>query len=175
MENFYNLYSYNDLTENLYNLKIGIETELNSLFLSCYSIDSINISKRIYKKIQFFSDKLKLIINESKKITDTNINNINEEELKLRTIFLDKISKNNYSNYLYITEQKFRDASEDIVDLLIISCLDESLGKILVMFSNKNYPNLLTYELLDIILCTFSLYFYSRRGTKFFLLGKNMK
>ena len=171
---YFNIKQKNDLTENLYNLKIGIETELNSLFLSCYSIDSINISKRIYKKIQFFSDKLKLIVNESKKITDTNINNINEEELKLRTIFLDKISKNNYSNYLYITEQKFRDASEDIVDLLIVSCLDESLGKILVMFSNKNYPNLLTYELLDIILCTFSLYFYSRRGTKFFLLGKNM-
>ena len=176
---YFTIKQKNDLTENLYNLKIGIETELNSLFLSCYSNDSINISKRIYKKIQFFSDKINLIINDTKKLSEktsidnTDINEIKEQE-KSRTIFLDKIAANNYSNYLYITNQKFRDASEDLVDLLIISCLDDSLGKILVLFSNKSYPNLLTYELLDIIFSTLSLYFYSRRGTKFFLLGKNV-
>ena len=176
---YFNLKQKNDLTENLYNLKIGIETELNSLFLSCYSPDCINISKRIYKKIQFFSDKLKLIIFESRKVLNNNTLpqesiEVNEEEQKAKTIFFDKISKNNYSNYLFITEKKFRDASEDLVDLLIISCLDESLGKVLVMFSNKNYPNLLTFELVDVIFSTLSLYFYSRKGTKFFLLGKNM-
>ena len=176
---YFTIKQKNDLTENLYNLKIGIETELNSLFLSCYTNDSINISKRIYKKIQFFSDKLNLIIRDTKKLS----NNVNmesadfteiKEQEKSRSYFLDKIAENNYSNYLYIKNEKFRDASEDLVDLLIISCLDDSLGKILVLFSNKNYPNLLTYELLDIIFSTLSLYFYSRRGTKFFLLGKNV-
>jgi len=112
-------------------------------------------------------------LSEKTSIDNTDINEIKEQE-KSRTIFLDKIAANNYSNYLYITNQKFRDASEDLVDLLIISCLDDSLGKILVLFSNKSYPNLLTYELLDIIFSTLSLYFYSRRGTKFFLLGKNV-
>ena len=172
---YFTLRQKNDLTENLYNVKIGIETELNTLFLSCYSADSINISKRIYQRIQFFSDKLKLIIENSRKLSDYNKSrNLSEEEEKAKTLFLDKIAENNYSNYLFITETKFRDASEDLVDLLIISCLDESLGKLLVMLSNKNYPNLLTYELIDIIFSTLSLYFYSRRGTKFFLLGKNV-
>ena len=186
---YFTIKQKNDLTENLYNLKIGIETELNTLFLSCYSNDSINISKRLYKKIQFFSDKLNSIIKETNKIQNNNqaqyninpdndiINNdINEEEEeeKNKAIFLDKIAENNYSNYLYITNEKFRDASENIVDMLIISSLDESLGKVLVMFSNRNYPNLLTYELVDIIFSTWSLYFHSRRGTKFFLLGKNL-
>ena len=128
---YFTIKQKNELTENLYNLKIGIET----------------ISKRILKKIQFFSDKLKLIISQSNKIIsnnieeklkdDNNINKIKEEEENARNIFLDKIAANNYSNYLFITEKKFRDASEELVDLLIISSLDESLGKILVMFSNN--------------------------------------
>ena len=182
---YFTLKQKKTLTENLYNLKIGIETELNSLFLSYYSSDSINISKRIYQRIQFFSDQLKIIISNTKKIYDinniqdfinktNNIKNLTEEEENAKEIFFDSIAQNNYSNYLFITEEKFRDASEDLVDLLIMSYLDETLGKVLVMFSNKNYPNLLTYELLDIIFSTLSLYFYSRRGTKFFLLGKNM-
>ena len=180
---YFTVQQKNDLTEIIYNLKISIERELNSLFLSCYSENSKYISRNIYENIQTFSEKLKLIIMKSKKnlnfvkYQDNNDSDtISEKEAENRSkmLFFDKISKKNYSNYLYIKEQQFREAAEDLVDLLVISCLDESLGKLVVFFSNRNYPNLITYELIDIILSTLSLYFYSKRGMHFFLLGKIM-
>ena len=176
---YFNIKQKNDLTENMYNLKIGIEAELNSLFISSYSPETLVINNHIYKKIQFFSERLRAIIMESNRNFDfSNINYENieesEEEKKEKLIFFEKISKNNLSSYLFIKEQKFINCSKDLVDLLIISSLDETLGKVLVLFSNRNFPNLLSYELLDIILSTMSLYFYSRRGMKYFLLGKNI-
>ena len=169
----------NDTIENLYNLKIGIEAELNSLFISSYSPETMVINKHIYKKIQYFSDKLRSIIS----LCNRNFEYINltkeeiietEEEKKEKMIFFDKISNHTYSSYLFIKQEKFFNCSQELVDLLIISSLDETLGKVLVLFSNRNYPNLLSYELLDIILSSMSLYFYSRRGMKYFLLGKNI-
>ena len=176
---YFNIKQKNDITENIYNLKIGIEAELNSLFISSYSPETIVINQHIYKKIQYFSDRLKSVIMDCNKNIDfQNIYKeeivVTEEEKKQKLIFLDKISKSNLSNYLFIKDQKFINSSEELVDLLIISSLDETFGKVLVLFSNKKYPNLLSYELLDIILSTMSLYFYSRRGMKYFLLGKNM-
>ena len=177
--NYFNMKLKNDLTENMYNLKIGVESELNSLFLSTYSPETVTINKHIYKKIQFFSEKLYSIISNSYKNPEFNNFGVElipetEEEIKKKSVFLEKISKNNYSSYLFINEKRFKDASEELVDLLVISSLDETLGKVLVMFSNRNYPNLLSYELLDIIFSTMSLYFYSKRGMKYFLLGKNI-
>ena len=176
---YFNIKLKNDITENLYNLKIGIEAELNSLFTSCYSPETLVINQHIYKKIQYFSDRLKSAIMQSHKNLD--FQNLykgelfqTQEEIKEKLSFFDKISNHNYSNYLFVKELKFIDSSEELVNLLIISSLDETLGKILVLFSNRNYPNLLSYELLDIIFATMSLYFYSRMGMKYFLLGKNM-
>ena len=63
---------------------------------------------------------------------------------------------------------------EDFVDCLIMSHIDETLGKVLVFLSNRKFPNLLTYELLDVILFTFSFFFFSKRGIKYFLMGKNI-
>ena len=176
---YFNIKQKNDITENIYNLKIGIEADLNLLFLSSYSPEIVTINNHIYKKIQYFSDKLKKIILESNKNID--FQNINKEEVnesewdkRKKSMFIEKISKNNYSSYLFVREEKFVNASEELVDLLIISNLDETLGKVLVLFSNRNYPNLLTYDLLDIIFSTMNLFLYSRRGMKYLLLGKNI-
>ena len=176
---FFNIKQKNDITENMYNLKMGIERELNSLFISSYSPETLVINKHIYIIIQKFSEELRRIIMESNRNID--FQNINyekivesEEDKKEKLIFFEKISKNSYSSYLFIKEEKFLNSAEELVDLLIISSIDETLGKVLVLFSNRNYPNLLTYELLDIIFSTMSLYFYSRRGMKYFLLGKNI-
>jgi len=67
---YFNIKQKNDITENTYNLKIGIETELNSLFLSSYSPENMTINKHIYKKLQYFSDKLKSIIMDCNKNID---------------------------------------------------------------------------------------------------------
>ena len=176
---YFNIKQKNDITENIYNLKIGIEAELNSLFLSSYSPENMTINKHIYKKLQYFSDKLKSIIMDCNKNID--FENLNKEEVhesewdnRKRAMYIEKISKSNYSSYLFVREEKFINASEELVDLLIISNLDETLGKVLVLFSNRNYPNLLSYDLIDIIFSTMSLFLYSRRGMKYFLLGKNI-
>ena len=175
---FFNVRLKNDITENLYNLKIGIEAELNSLFISSYSPETLVINSHIFKKIQNFSDRLRgAIMNSSRNIEFPNyygLESEKEEAKKEKLLFFEKISKHNYSSYLFIKDKKFIDASEEFVDLLIMSSLDETLGKVLVLFSNRNYPNLLGYELIDIIFSTMSLYFYSRRGMKYFLLGKNI-
>ncbi len=176
---YFNVKQRNDITENIYNLKIGIEADLNLLFLSSYSPEIVTINNHIYKKIQYFSDKLKKTIMECNKNID--FENINKEEInesewdkRKKAMFIETISKNNYSSYLFVREEKFINASEELVDLLIISNLDETLGKVLVLFSNRNYPNLLTYDLLDIIFSTMNLFLYSKRGMKYLLLGKNI-
>ena len=175
---FFNDRLINDITENLYNLKIGIEAELNSLFISSYSPETLVINAHIYKKIQNFSDRLRgAIMSSGRNLDLPDFNRVQQEtteEIREKSLFFDKISNYNYSTYLFVKEKKFIDAAEELVDLLIISNLDETLGKVLVLFSNRNYPNLLNYELLDIIFSTMSLYFYSRRGMKYFLLGKNI-
>ena len=158
-----------DITEAIYNLKIGIESELNLLFLSSYSNETMLCNQKIYKKIQFFEEKLKNLIS-SITIFDYKNEVINKEE----NIFLDNISKNICGNLGFVKNKKFQIIYQEFTDLLIISSLDETLGKVLVMFSNRNYPNLLSYELLDIIFSTLGLYFYSRRAMKYFLLGKNI-
>ena len=42
------------------------------------------------------------------------------------------------------------------------------------MFCNKNYSNLLTNELIDIIFSILNLFFNSRKDAKYFLLGQNI-
>ena len=42
------------------------------------------------------------------------------------------------------------------------------------MFCNKNYSNLLTNELIDIIFSILNLFFNSRKDAKYFLLSQNI-
>ena len=60
------------------------------------------------------------------------------------------------------------------MDILIISNLDEIISKILSFLSNRKFPNLLTPEICNIIYSTLSLYFFSKNGMQYFLMGKNL-
>ena len=80
--------------------------------------------------------------------------------------------KNKY--YSFLKEIILNTATEELVDILIISNLDEVISKILSFLSNRKFPNLLTYDLLDIIFSTMSLYLYTKRGLEYFLMGKNL-
>ena len=119
----------------------------------------------------------KIINNESKdEIPNINYNNedIEEENIKREELknYLKKLALKN-ENYKFLKEMNNIDI-EDLVDILIISNIDESMSKILSFLSNRNFPNLLTPELCDIIFSTLSLYFYSKNGMEYFLMGKNL-
>ena len=93
-------------------------------------------------------------------------------DLEKINYFLTKMALKNKNIFPFLIKDSFAYISEDFVDNLIISNLDETITKILVFFSHRKYPNLLTYNLLDLIYSTLSLYFYSKRGMKYLLMGK---
>ena len=97
-----------------------------------------------------------------------------EKERKIDNInhYLTKIAVKNKKIYKFLMKDSFTRVCEEFVDNLIISNLDETLTKILVFFSNRKFPNLLTIDLLDIIYSTLNLYFFSKRGLKYLLTGK---
>ena len=90
------------------------------------------------------------------------------------TDFMKRVRDNNAGYFSFLKNDYFLKYKEDFVDCLIISNIDETLSKVLVFFSNRKYPNLLSVELLDIILSFLSLFFLTRRGMKYFLMGKNL-
>ena len=80
-------------------------------------------------------------------------------DLEKINYFLTKMALKNKNIYPFLIKDSFAYISEDFVDNLIISNLDETITKILVFFSHRKYPNLLTYNLLDLIYSTLSVYF----------------
>ncbi len=182
----------------LYNLKLGIETKLTGLFTSSYSDENININTKIHQSILYFSDMLRQLFLtkelESDIIKDdkNRINNryfkyerygkdikLNEGHLfkndgkKLKDYII-KLAMN-VSNYFYIFNNfSFHRYLEDFIDSLIISNIDETISKVSIFLSDRKFHNLLTYSLLDMILIIFSLFFFNKRGFKYFLMGKNL-
>ena len=63
--------------------------------------------------------------------------------------------KNKY--YSFLNEIILNSVNEEFVDILIISNVDKVISKILSFLSKRKYPNLLTYDLLDIFFSTMSL------------------
>ena len=116
-------------------------------------------------------------LNENRKIKENNEEEEkNEEEIKKNHRFKNfwkKLAMKN-KTYTFLKEIILNTVIEEFVDILIISNLDEVISKILSFLSNRKFPNLLTYNLLDIIFSTLSLYFYTKRGMEYFLMGKNL-
>jgi hypothetical protein len=115
-------------------------------------------------------------INENRYMDENIEEETDEEELKKNQgikKFWKKLSlKNNY--YTFLKDIILNSITEELIDTLIVSNLDEVISKTLSFLSNRKYPNLLTYDLLDIIFSTMSLYFYTKRGMEYFLMGKNL-
>ena len=116
-------------------------------------------------------------LKDNREIEDNSeIKDLNEDEIKknqnIKKFWKKLASKNKY--YTFLNEIILNTITEEFVDLLIISNVDEVISKILSFLSNRKYPNLLTYDLLDIIFSTMSLYFFTKRGMEYFLMGKNL-
>ena len=88
--------------------------------------------------------------------------------------FMKRVRNANAAYFSFLKSDTFLKHKEDFVDCLIISNIDETLSKVLVFFSHRKYPNLLTVELLDLILSFLGLFFLTKRGIKYFLMGKNI-
>ena len=177
----------------LYNLKIDLEVKLNELFCSNYSGEIMNSGNFIFKTLTDFANTIKE--NFAKKEEKKNENqlllkyekferygqeyDLDEEKLFNRNgkrigDYLIKLAMKNSKLFEVFENNSFHKYIEDFVDCLIISNIDEVLGKVLVFLSDRKYPTLLNYELLDFILVFFSLFFFSKRGIKYFLMGKNL-
>ena len=100
-----------------------------------------------------------------------NINNIKKNINK--TKYLKKLSMKNIY-YKFLKGMENNPTLNEFVDILIISNFDENISKILSFLSNRKYPNLLTPELCNIIYSTLSLFFFSKNGMEYFLMGKNL-
>ena len=87
---------------------------------------------------------------------------------------LDQI-KYDISGYLpFISIENFDEQKNNFIESLCLYSIDESLSKILIFFTMRKFPPLMTIELFDTILSIFQLYFFNFKGMKFFLLGKNL-
>ena len=182
------------LSEIINNVKLEIENKFKILFTSSYSKIRDSIDNDLNNLLLEFSSQINEILNEfENNIEDNDINmkNIkkiyiinkqkdeNEEEMeekdgKIDKInhFLTKIAIKNKRIYPFLLKNSFSKVCEELVDNLIISNLDEIITKILVFFSDRKYPNILSYDLLDIIYSTLSLFFFSKRGIKYLFTGK---
>ena len=183
----------NSINEIIYNVKLEIENKLFILFTTSYSNNINAIIDELKELLTNFSEQLNEILSDK----NEEKNNINfdkfkklkrefikdemiegEEDMeKSRKIsklnyFLTKISFKNKNIFPFLVKESFPKKSKDLVNILIISNLDEIITKVLVFFSNRKYPNLLTYELLNIIYSILNLYFFSERGLKYLLTGK---
>ena len=184
--------------EKIKNVKLEIEDKFQILFTSSYSNQVANVSDELKQLLLNFSSEINGILNEyanrknlDNDEQDMNSQNIDINELKRFYIknekdsneikegkvdkinyYLTKIAFKNKRIYPFLNKESFSQVCEELVDNLIISNLDETITKILVFFSNRKYPNLLSYDLLDVIYSTLSLYLFSKRGIKYLLFGK---
>ena len=156
----------NDLNNLLLDLSIQINEMIKELEMKNSVDDELDINLNNFKKFK----KLYIKIDKKQKENDE------DEEGKIDKLnhYLTKIALKNKKLFPFLLKESFAKICEELVDNLIISNLDEIITKILVFFSNRKYPNLLSYDLLDTIYCTLSLYFFSKRGLKYILTGKNL-
>ena len=192
-----NTKEHRQLKEIINTIKNNIENKLNILFNSSYNSQTNQINDEINELLKEFSLQINEIIKnyaQRKKIKitknseDTFLeyiiankeqqkeNENSENKIYIRKVnnFLNKISNKLSKSFNFLSENIFNNICDEIVDYFILSNIDETLFKILFFFTNRKYELLLTNDLLNIIYSILSLYFYSRRGVKYFLLGKNL-
>ena len=96
----------------------------------------------------------------------------NSKEINKKFIY-EIIEKYEHINqFFYGKELQFN--YDKLIQELIFSNLDEISLKILVFFSDKKYPKLLNYELLERIISILSIYLLTENGARYFLMGKTL-
>ena len=176
----------------LYNLKISLEAIYNELFTSDYlHIEKVDqkIQTRILNSIDLINQSLNRALNVKKfiKIYENYYNEkkIKSEEKKIETDY-NKINIQNFKKkiinqikprVIFLNHQliEIEEILELIVDNFITSQVDETIMKGMYFLTNINYPNLLNENVIQIIFDFLQIFLLTKRGTQYFLTGKNLQ
>ena len=177
--NFYNDGKFkNDNNNSLINVKKKLENYLFNLFDNPLRDDNLKIGNQILETLKKFIietvEKFRYYLPNEKEKKKRRKNKNKENKKSILDLNLDQI-KYDISGYLpFISIESFDEQKNNFIESLCLYSIDESLSKILIFFTMRKFPPLMTIELFDTILSIFQLYFFNFKGMKFFLLGKNL-
>lgn len=170
----------------LYHLKIAIETMFLDLFTSTYD-DQVRFTEKVKYRILNGIDEINQNLDrlsppkrnqkkdKSYKNDEKEIRIFSKEE-KIK-LFNDKLIAHLSNSLPFITHNIFDKNKTNMIKLInsfICSHIDETFMKILVFLAHRNFPNLLTLELLRLKIDFLSVFLLSRGGVRYFLTGKNI-
>ena len=169
-----------DTSNALVSLKLSIEKYLYNLFNGSYTNANLRINDNISSDITQF---IKITGEIFEKLNQNYVMLKNRGKIKIPekedTIEQSKIEdftaslvKKLLVYFPYFEHESFDYYKENFVDSLILYSLDETISKLLVFFSARDFPHLLTSELLDQIFALLNLYLLTRNGTQFLISGK---
>lgn len=158
--------------DTILSVKISIEIFLNTYFTSNYEV--------YYSIMQELEQFTKRINSTMSSITRNNVDkdkennngvfNIQQKRMKQYIKKIISSLKKYFPNINKLSSQQIN----TFVEYFIFSHFDETIFKILIFFSTSKYTNQVTFESLDLILSFLTMYFLSKRGIRYFLLGKNI-
>ena len=168
MENIVgNLTSYESTTNSAYQLNTKLEELLHKLFLNSY--DDTIASTIGLEFLSEYSNYIKEIAN---KLDEYIIPKPNLSEAQYKFIF-QILDRYEYMNSFLIKSEINFNYSKLIYEL-ILSNIDDTSLKILVFFSDRRYPRILSFDILERIISFLSLFLLTEEGTRYFLSGKTL-
>lgn len=170
--------------DSLFVLKINIEEHLKSYFISASKdikdtaknicIDLEAFAKKISDKIFFESASTQLARANNEPRQPINILTVEEsiDEKRIKE-YKEKLVKMIKRYFPFLSQRFFEDKIDQFVDELIFSNIDETVFKVLIFFSNRRYYNEIDANILNLIFSFLSMFFLTKKGLQYFLLGKN--
>ena len=169
--------------DSLFILKNNIEEHLKEYFTSSAK-ETKDTARTICTELENFarriSDKICFSPSSSTRISKANIisnrvNTQNEESIDQKRIkeYIVKLIKIIKRYFPFLAQKSFEDKVDQFVDELIFSNIDETVFKVLIFFSNRRYYNEIDVNVLNVIFSFLSMFFLTRKGLQYFLLGKN--
>ena len=174
--NFYN--NLNDKKDNYNSIlvtKQKIESALYNLFDGPLRDENLQIGDQITDILrEFIKETIEKFGFLTKNKKNKKNNKENEEKTKTKfEYFLDKVKYDVSKELPFVSLYNFDEEKENLINSLCLYSLDETISKLLIFFTMRNFPPLMTIELLETTLSIFQLYILTKNGMKFLLLGKN--
>ena len=166
--------SHND---SILETKMSIEIFLNTYFTAAYNKRS-EIFYSIYQEIENFVKKINNAIGNLSREQNASQSKIelfeyNTIEEKIQNDYIKKVTTS-LSRFFYSIRKLPKDQVEKFIDSFIFSSIDETIFKVLTIFSTGRYVNQITFEALDECLSFLSFFFLNKKGMRYFLIGKNI-
>ena len=154
--------------------KMSIEIFLNTYFTAAYNKRS-EIFYSISQEIENFVKRINTAINNTAALYENKIELPNYASIqeKVQSDYIKKVTTS-LSRFFYSIRKLHIEQIEKFIDSFIFSNLDETIFKVLIIFSTGRYVNQITFESLDLCLSFLSFFFLSKVGMRYFLTGKNI-